>query len=167
MAPPGQGAQLLVAAQTPDTAAAEFQHGRSRRNLIGRQRGGFAAFPDGIQEAGCHAVHGLIAGDAQRLAQQSGIGKGGAGARKRHLLQRPQRVQRQSGKPAQQPCVFQGGGSDSQQFSRCRVGKAADQIHHFALPVGERFRQQEGDAAFLKRRGKFIQMFGHLHPSSH
>ena len=23
------------------------------------------------------------------------------------------------------------------------------------------------DAAFLKRRGKFIQMFGHLHPSSH
>lgn len=86
VSPSGQGAQLLVAAETPDTAAAEFQHGGSRRNLIGRGQGGFSAFPDGIEKAGGHAVHGLIAGDAQRLAQQSGIGKGGAGAGKRHLL---------------------------------------------------------------------------------
>ena len=165
--PSGQGTQLLVAAETPDTAAAEFQHGGSRRNLIGRGQGGFSAFPDGIEKAGGHAVHGLIAGDAQRLAQQSGIGKGGAGAGKRHLLQRPQRLQRQCGKPAQQPCIFQRGGICAQQFTRCRIGEPAHQIHHFPLSVGEKFRQQEGDAAFLKGRGKFIQMFGHPHPSSH
>ena len=161
-APEGQIAQAAVEGQTADALSAQLQHRRRAGQALRQHLGGVpqVAVP-GLQDAGGHAVHRLVAGDGQLLPQRGGPGKRGGGAGKGHSVQRDELSQPFCREQAGKPLAPQALHGTVQQGGSRGVELPEHHVHHLSGAVGDDLRQQERDAAALEGPCELVQMLGH------
>lgn len=162
-APAGERTKPGGEGQTPDSRPAQFQGQHGSRQVLRQKTGVFrrGLLPQGVQNAGGHAVQGLITGDGDFLIQRRGVEKGGRRSGKGHLTQRFKGFHPPGRKRVGKPLFLQRLHGQAQQGGCRRVGKTADDVHHFSLPVGNHLSQHKGDAAVPKGLCKLIQMLCH------
>ena len=157
--PAGELAQPLVEKGALEALSAQLQHAGGGGKTLGQQGG--VLLGGAVQDHGSHTVYGLIAGDGDLSAQQCGIGEGGGGTGEGHFRQGGERRERTAREAAGEPGVCQLLRRQAQQRSGGGIGKAAYQIGHLPVPVGEYLRQQEGDPALHEWLGEPIQTLCH------